>query len=76
MAEKKRGRPPTGKAVPVTKRVAKARQKVKATGGQRVELTLDAASSEALRVCKAANRSVTLSQLVGALLQREAASLK
>lgn len=76
MTEKKRGRPPTGKAVPISKRVAKARQKLKASGGRRVEFLLDDASYKALQVCKAANRSVTFSQLVGALLQREAASLK
>jgi len=76
MAEKKRGRPPTGKAVPVTERVKKVRQKQKAAGLKRVELYLDPLSADALDRCHAANRSVTKSQLVGLLLQREAEALK
>lgn len=44
----KRGRPTTGRAVPVSSRVKLHRSKLKATGGRRLEVVLTAPAAAAL----------------------------
>mgnify|MGYP003375048971 CR=1 FL=1 len=76
MTAKKRGRPPTGKAATGAERVKRFRDKAAKDGGKRLDLVLDRESAAALDACVQANRSVTVAQLVGSLLQREAERLK
>ena len=77
MTGAKRGRPPTGKAeTGSAERVRRFRAKAKKDGGKRLDLVLDRESAAALDACVQANRSVTIAQLVGSLLQREAERLK
>ena len=83
MAEKKRGRPSTGKAMTEAERARKYREtrraKIQAIGGQQLKIVLDRDAVDALVVCIGAHSGLTAGQLVGSLLQREAeriASLK
>ena len=76
MTGTKRGRPPTGKAATGAERVKRYRAKAAKDGGKRLDLVLDRESAAALDACVQANRSVTVAQLVGSLLQREAERLK
>ena len=76
MTAKKRGRPSTGKAATGVERVMRYRAKAAKDGGKRLDLVLDRESAAALDACVQANRSVTVAQLVGSLLQREAERLK
>ena len=76
MTAKKRGRPSTGKAATGAERVKRYRAKAAKDGGKRLDLVLDRESAAALDACVQANRSVTVAQLVGSLLQREAERLK
>ena len=76
MTAKKRGRPSTGKAATGAERVKRFREKAAKDGGKRLDLVLDRESAAALDACVQANRSVTVAQLVGSLLQREAERLK
>ena len=76
MTGTKRGRPPTGKAATGAERVKRHREKAAKDGGKRLDLVLDRESAAALDACVQANRSVTVAQLVGSLLQREAERLK
>ena len=72
----KRGRPSTGKALTGSERVKRHRERAAKDGGKRLDLVLDRESAAALDACVQANRSVTVAQLVGSLLQREAERLK
>ena len=76
MTAKKRGRPSTGKAATGAERVKRFRERAAKDGGKRLDLVLDRESAAALDACVQANRSVTVAQLVGSLLQREAERLK
>lgn len=76
MAEKKRGRPPTGKAATSAERVKRLRDRVKATGGRRLDLVLDQETTLALGVCLAAHSGISAGDLVGQLIQREARYLQ
>ena len=73
MAEKKRGRPPTGKAASDLERKRKQRARLKQDGGKQLELILDRDSVDALLVCIGAHGKITVSELVGRLLRDEAA---
>ena len=72
----KRGRPPTVNDPTGAKRVKRFRDKAAKDGGKRLDLVLDRESAAAPDACVQANRSVTVAQLVGSLLQREAERLK
>lgn len=76
MTAKKRGRPSTGKAVTGAERVKRLRDRVKADGGQRLDLVLDRDTVDALLVCIGAHSGLTVSQLVSQLIQREARFLQ
>ena len=77
MTGAKRGRPPTGKAeTGSAERVRRFRAKAKKDGGKRLDLVLDRDAVDALLVCIGAHSGLTVGQLVGSLLQREAERLK
>lgn len=80
MATKKRGRPPTGKAMTEAERARKYREtrraKIQAIGGRRLHLVLDRDAVDALLVCIGAHSGLTVGQLVGSLLKREAGYLQ
>lgn len=76
MTAKKRGRPPTGKAATGAERVKRLRERVKATGGRRLDLVLDQETTLALGVCLAAHSGISAGDLVGQLIQREARYLQ
>ena len=76
MTAKKRGRPPTGKAATGAERVKRFREKAAKDGGKRLDLVLDRDAVDALLVCIGAHSGLTVGQLVGSLLQREAERLK
>lgn len=76
MAEKKRGRPTTGKAATGAERVKRLRERVKAGGGRRLDLVLDQETTLALGVCMAAHSGISALELVGQLLRREARYLQ
>lgn len=72
MTAKKRGRPSTGKAATGAERVKRFREKAAKDGGKRLDLVLDRDAVDALLVCIGAHSGLTVGQLVGSLLQREA----
>jgi len=76
MTGTKRGRPPTGKAATGAERVKRYRAKAAKDGGKRLDLVLDRDAVDALLVCIGAHSGLTVGQLVGSLLQREAERLK
>ena len=76
MTAKKRGRPSTGKAATGAERVKRFREKAAKDGGKRLDLVLDRDAVDALLVCIGAHSGLTVGQLVGSLLQREAERLK
>lgn len=83
MAEKKRGRPPTGKAMSDAERARKYRATrrakvapILATGGKQLKLVLDRDSVDALLVCIGTHQGMTASEIVGNLLKREAGYLQ
>lgn len=75
-SKKRLGRPPSGKALTETERKRRQRARLKATGGRQFNVVLDPSAVDALLVCIGAHGGVTVSQLVGQLLTREAQRLK
>lgn len=71
MAVKKRGRPATGKAVPVTDRVSRYRQRIKKEGSRRVDLYLTAPADAALKACLEHHGGGSPSDLIETLLLAE-----
>ena len=76
MTAKKRGRPSTGKAATGAERVRKFRERGLKDGGRRFDLVLDRDAVNALLVCIGTHSGLTIGQLVGQLLQREARFLQ
>lgn len=83
MATKKRGRPPTGKAMTEAERARKYRETrrakvapILATGGRQLKIVLDRDAVDALAVCIMAHSGLNAGELVAKLLKREAGYLQ